>query len=104
MGKSKGGGKQWQTTPKKTCLGCSVPEPYRSHDWALVPAMPGLQGRIIMNEYIYIYTHIYVGRSGVLPVEIMLLLKKTCNYFGLRKKHLGCHDGCGLMVFNIVLT
>ena len=33
------GGKQWQTTPR-TCLGCSVPEPYRSHDWALVPASP----------------------------------------------------------------
>ena len=33
------GGKQWQTTPK-TCPGCSVPEPYRSHDWALVPASP----------------------------------------------------------------
>ena len=36
---SKGGGKQWQTTPM-TCPGCSVPEPYRSHDWALVPANP----------------------------------------------------------------
>jgi len=32
-------GKQWQTTPR-TCPGCSVPEPYRSHDWALVPANP----------------------------------------------------------------
>jgi len=30
--------------PPKTCPGCSVPEPYRSHDWALVPAKPGLQG------------------------------------------------------------
>ena len=28
----------------RTCPGCSVPEPYRSHDWALVPAKPGLQG------------------------------------------------------------
>ena len=37
------GGKQWQTSPR-TCPGCSVPEPYRSHDWALVPAKPGLQG------------------------------------------------------------
>ena len=36
---SKGGRKQWQTTPK-TCPRCSVPEPYRSHDWALVPANP----------------------------------------------------------------
>jgi len=30
--------------PPRTCPGCSVPEPYRSHDWALVPAKPGLQG------------------------------------------------------------
>ena len=26
--------------PPKSCPGCSVPEPYRSHDWALVPANP----------------------------------------------------------------
>jgi len=30
--------------PPRTFPGCSVPEPYRSHDWALVPAKPGLQG------------------------------------------------------------
>ena len=30
--------------PPRTCPGCSVPEPYRSHDWALVPAKPGLHG------------------------------------------------------------
>jgi len=30
--------------PPRTCPGCSVPEPYRSHDGALVPARPGLQG------------------------------------------------------------
>jgi len=30
--------------PPRSCPGCSVPEPYRSHDWALVPAKPGLQG------------------------------------------------------------
>ena len=24
--------------PPRTCPGCSVPEPHRSHDWALVPA------------------------------------------------------------------
>ena len=29
--------------PSRTCPGCSVPEPYRSHDWALVPAKPGLE-------------------------------------------------------------
>jgi hypothetical protein len=26
--------------PPRTCPGCSVPEPYRSHAWALVPANP----------------------------------------------------------------
>jgi len=26
--------------PPRTCPGCSMPEPYRSHDWALVPANP----------------------------------------------------------------
>jgi len=26
--------------PPRTCPGCSVPEPYRSHDWDLVPASP----------------------------------------------------------------
>ena len=30
--------------PPRTCSGCSVPEPYQSHDWALVSAKPGLQG------------------------------------------------------------
>ena len=30
--------------PPRTCPGCSVPEPYWSHDWALVPAKPSLQG------------------------------------------------------------
>jgi len=34
----------------RTCPGCSVPEPYWSHDWALFPAKPGLQGGILMNE------------------------------------------------------
>ena len=26
--------------PPRTCPGCSVPDPHRSHDWALVPANP----------------------------------------------------------------
>ena len=39
VGTSKGGGKQWQPTPKNL-PGRSVPEPYRSPDWALVPAKP----------------------------------------------------------------
>ena len=39
--------------PARTCPGCSVPEPYWSHDWALIPAKPGLQGWILMNECIH---------------------------------------------------
>jgi hypothetical protein len=27
--------------PLRTCPGCSVPEPYRSPDWALVPVQTG---------------------------------------------------------------
>ena len=37
--------------PPRTCPGCSVPEPYRSHDWALVPASPASKGWILMNEW-----------------------------------------------------
>jgi len=37
--------------PTRTCPGCSVPEPHRSHDWALVPAKSGLQGWILINEW-----------------------------------------------------
>ena len=37
--------------PPRPCPGCNVPEPYRSHDWALVPAKPGLQGWILVNEF-----------------------------------------------------
>jgi len=29
--------------PLRTCPGCSVPEPYRSPDWVLVPAKTGLR-------------------------------------------------------------
>ena len=29
--------------PPRTCPGCSVPEPYRSHDWALAPASPAVK-------------------------------------------------------------
>jgi len=39
--------------PPRTYPVCSVPEPYRSHDWGLVRAKPGLQGWILMNEYTY---------------------------------------------------
>jgi hypothetical protein len=29
--------------PLRICPGCSVPEPYRSHDWVLVPAKTGVR-------------------------------------------------------------
>ena len=37
--------------PPRTCPGYSRPEPYRSHDWALVPANPASKGWILMNEW-----------------------------------------------------
>jgi hypothetical protein len=37
---SKSRAKQWQI-PLRTCLECSVPEPYRSPDCTLVPAKTG---------------------------------------------------------------
>ena len=37
-------GKSNGKLPPRTCPRCSVPEPYRSRDWALVPAKPDLQG------------------------------------------------------------
>ena len=57
--------------PPRTCPGYSVPEPHRSHDWALVPAKPGLQGWILMNEYniqckqihFILYTALYVQHN-----------------------------------------
>ena len=39
-GTSKDGESNGKLTPG-TFAGCSEPEPYRSHDWALVPANPG---------------------------------------------------------------
>ena len=45
-----------------------MPEPYGSHDWALVPAKPGLQGWILMKgEYIYIYIYIYSQFINIQP-------------------------------------
>jgi hypothetical protein len=35
--------------PLRTCLECSVPEPYRSPEWALVPAKTGLK-RLNAND------------------------------------------------------
>ena len=39
VGTSKAGESKGKLPPR-TCPGCSVPEPYRSHDWALVPLSP----------------------------------------------------------------
>ena len=39
VGTSKGGESN-DKLPPRTCPGCNVPEPYWSHDWALVPANP----------------------------------------------------------------
>ena len=39
VGTSKGGESNGKLPPS-TCPGCSVPQPHRSHDWALIPASP----------------------------------------------------------------
>ena len=55
------GGKQWQTTPK-TCPGRRMPEPYRSHDWALVPASPASKAEYYwMNESYTFESFLSVG-------------------------------------------
>ena len=36
--------------PLRTCPGCSVPEPYRSPEWALVPAPKLAQGLNTTNN------------------------------------------------------
>jgi hypothetical protein len=38
--------------PLRTCPGCSVPEPYRSPDWALVLAKPA---QWLNTNYYYYY-------------------------------------------------
>ena len=46
-----GGGESNGNLPLRTCPGCSVPEPYRSPDWVLVPAKNRPKGWILMNEW-----------------------------------------------------
>jgi hypothetical protein len=41
--------------PLRTCPGCSVPEPYRSPDWALVPGKPAEE----LNTHYYYYYYYY---------------------------------------------
>jgi hypothetical protein len=50
--------------PLRNCPGCSVPEPYRSSDWALVPAKPA-QG--LNTHYYYYYTPRSAPKSFTLP-------------------------------------
>jgi hypothetical protein len=38
--------------PLRTCSGCSISEPYRSPDWALIPAKPAQR---LNNHYYYYY-------------------------------------------------
>ena len=65
--------------PPRTCPGCIVPEPYRSHDWALVPAKPGLQGWILMNEYIYIYIYTHIHTSMYIYMCVLSSCWETCR-------------------------
>ena len=55
-------------------------------------------GMLISVHYIALYICWQVCRGAM---KIMLWLWKFCDNFGLRKQHLGCHDGCGLMAVDI---
>jgi hypothetical protein len=49
--------------PLRTCLGCSVPEPYRSPDWALVPVKPAQRPNtkllsLLLLLLLLLYTHV----------------------------------------------
>jgi len=66
--------------PLSTCPGCIVPEPYRSHDWALVPAKPSLQDWILMNAYTYTcISHCYC-------LQISLDIVVFCTTFQILKE------------------
>ena len=67
--------------PPRTCPGCSVPEPYRSHDWALVPAKPGLQGWILMIEWTAVLCFT-VSRS-----KCVMLQTRERNWSSSMQKH-----------------
>jgi hypothetical protein len=61
--------KAWESNgklPLRTCPECSVPESYRSPDWALVPAKTGLRA-----EYYYYY---YSTTTTILLLLLLLLL------------------------------
>jgi len=47
---------------------CCVSEPYQSHDWALVPAKPGLQGWILMNDEFQVHVCRYTLRDESLCI------------------------------------
>jgi hypothetical protein len=66
--------------PLRTWPGCSVPEPYRSPDWALVPAKPA-QG---LNTHYYYYIYIYITRLAW--NEIFLPSNKIYQEIGRAKE------------------
>jgi hypothetical protein len=59
--------------PLRTCPGCSVPEPYRSPDWALVPVKPA-QG--LNTHYYYILFIIIIEGILILFIHITRLASK----------------------------
>ena len=51
-----------------------MPEPYRSHDWALVPAKPGLQGSILMYE-----SDVYLMTAGLHSLNMLQYITTGCS-------------------------
>jgi len=76
--------------PPRTCPGCSVPQPYRSHDWALVPAKPGLQGWILMNEWISLFE--VIGTMAAYCVQSCYTfgscIVQSSNLYSARSTHI----------------
>jgi len=79
--------------PPRTWPGCSVPEPYRSHDWALVPAKPGLQGWILMNtthqqmhSYNYVQLHIISLLHRHVSITTVIIIRGSCNKKTMNKE------------------
>ena len=62
--------------PLRTCPGCSLPEPYRSLDWAVVPAKLA-QGLNATNNNIWLYV-LYASVYFVNYVFLLLCLYLLC--------------------------
>ena len=71
--------------PPRTCPGCSVTETYRSHDWTLVPAKPGLQGWILMDKrHVLIFSELRCRASERAISFRRIVIPSTATVLGLK--------------------